>query len=73
MKRIKQGHLTHFINIHTDFPPCEKCETTSFSQLVDVQGDVTYYYAVCDKCEMRTLLGYYVSTIKSCVDGVCKL
>lgn len=73
MKRIKQGSLTHFVNIHTHFPACEKCETNSFSQDIAVQGDVTYYYAVCDTCKMRSLLGYYVSTIKSCTDGVCKL
>jgi hypothetical protein len=63
----------HYINIDTNFPPCPKCETMKFSQAIREQGDVTYYYAVCDNCQLQTLLGYYVSTIKSCEDGACKL
>jgi transcription elongation factor Elf1 len=74
MKRIKDTDKhCHYINIDTNFPPCPKCETMKFSQAIREQGDVTYYYAVCDNCQLQTLLGYYVSTIKSCEDGACKL
>jgi hypothetical protein len=75
MKFIKKPQEVGYHMIRVDIPPfhCEKCETSVFSQDIRVQGDVTYYYAVCDKCGFEVLNGYYVSTINGCKDGACKL